>query len=307
MRQYKMRKAVSARHRKAPKTQSTIIMSRNLFILIVAAALVSCSSQTGIKQPAPEQTVLDAAPVFTDAEQCSLVLQATKGAASGGLQKASLRLFSWNTHKNTDAKMRADLGRLTKDADLVLLQEAVISEEAFASIGPDYHWSFSPGYKTRDMQSGVTTASRIRPLAQCSLTHREPWLHSPKATNITEFALTDSDQTLLVINLHLINFTIGTEAMRRQLVEALRFVEQHNGPAIVSGDFNTWNPSRRKLVADALLSHGLEPVSYDSDYRKRVFGNALDHIYVRDIVRADATSYQVDTSDHNPMSVTLEF
>ena len=131
-------------------------------------------------------------------------------------------------------------------------------------------------------------------------------MRSPKATNITEYALEDSEQTLLVINLHLINFTIGVEAMRQQLLQALSFVEQHSGPVIVSGDFNTWNENRRELVADTLNSHGLKAVTYDNDHRKRFLGHALDHTYIRDITAARGTSYAVDTSDHNPVSVTLE-
>jgi endonuclease/exonuclease/phosphatase (EEP) superfamily protein YafD len=286
---------------------SKFIMSRIFSSLILSVALAACSVQTGLDRPAAQQQRANATPVLTDAKQCSLVLQKNSGASGTGLERTDLQLFSWNTHKNTDAAMRADLGRLAEGADLILLQEAVINSEAFAGIDPEFHWSFSQGYRTENFRSGVTTASRIRPLAQCSLTHKEPWLRSPKATNITEFALADSDQTLLVVNLHLINFTIGVEAMRQQLLQALSFVEQHTGPVIVAGDFNTWNKSRRELVAGALLSRGLEPVSYDSDYRKRFLGHALDHTYIRDITVARGTSYPVNTSDHNPTSVTLKF
>ncbi len=203
--------------------------------------------------------------------------------------------------------MRADLVRLSEGADLILLQEAVLNSDSFDNIAADFHWSFSQGYRKENMRSGVTTASRIRPLAQCSLAHTEPWLRSPKATNITEFPLADSDKTLLVINLHLINFTFGVEAIRQQLLEALRFVERHDGPVIVSGDFNTWSKSRRKIVAETLDSRGLKSVSYASDYRKRVFGHALDHTYVRGIAVAKGTSYPVKSSDHNPVSIMLDF
>ena len=71
--------------------------------------------------------------------------------------------------------------------------------------------SFAQGYQRDQLSTGVMTASRIAPLAQCSLTHYEPWLKSPKATSITEYALQGTDNTLLVVNVHLINFTFGGE------------------------------------------------------------------------------------------------
>jgi len=204
--------------------------------------------------------------------------------------------------------MAADLDRLTEGADLILLQEAVRNSSALADSDPDLHWSFSPGYRTNKGITGVTTASRIKPLAQCTLVHYEPWLKSPKATNITEFSLQGTDETLLVINLHLINFTLGLDAMRKQLLQALSFVERHNGPVIVSGDFNTWSKNRRNFVAEAFSARDMTPVGYaKTDQRKRVFGYALDHTFVRNIRVAEGTSYAVSTSDHSPMSVTLEF
>ena len=97
------------------------------------------------------------------------------------------------------------------------------------------------------------------------------------------------------------------KAVRQQLLEALSFVETHNGPVIVSGDFNTWRKGRSELVANALQARGLEPVSYKNDYRKRFMGYALDHTYVRNVKITRGTSYSVDSSDHNPTAITLEF
>ena len=203
--------------------------------------------------------------------------------------------------------MRADLQRFGANADLILLQEAVRDSHTFDAIEPAYHLSFAKGYQRNQSTTGVLTASKIRPLAQCSLTHVEPWLRSAKATSITEFALQDTDETLLVINVHLINFTIGVQAMREQLLEALSFVETHTGPVIVSGDFNTWRKGRSEVVAGALQNLGLKAVSYETDHRKRFMGNPLDHTYVRNVTISRGTSYQVDSSDHNPTAITLEF
>jgi len=285
------------------------VISRNLTILLASTLLVSCTGSAGLtaKSDSTDGAVQTSAAVRADAEACRVALGASPTDATRGLDQTRVRLLNWNTQKNTSVGMQADLARLTEGVDLILLQEAVRQSDAFAHIANDYHWSFSPGYRTESLNTGVMTASRIEPLAQCNLTHSEPWLQSPKATGITEFALTNTDETLLVINVHLINFTLGVDAMRQQLLLALSFAEQHQGPVIISGDFNTWRKARRDLVADALSARGFEPAGYADDYRKRFFGNPLDHTFVRGLRVTSGTSFPVETSDHNPTSVTLEF
>jgi len=278
---------------------------KQLFTTLITASLLAACAGTGELSREPDLSTSSV--IKTDAEQCRTALRAGPSAATRSLDLTRMRLLNWNTQKGTDPELRADLDRLSDGADLILLQEAVRNSAAFKTINPDYHWSFAPGYQRANMSSGVMTASRVRPMAQCSLTNYEPWLKSPKATNITEFALLGTDETLLVLNLHLINFTFGLDDMRNQLLQALSFVEQHEGPVIVSGDFNTWRKARRDLVVDALAARGLEPVGYTNDLRKRVFGYALDHTFVRGIKVAEGTSHSVSSSDHNPMSVTLEF
>jgi endonuclease/exonuclease/phosphatase (EEP) superfamily protein YafD len=51
--------------------------------------------------------------------------------------------------------------------------------------------------------------------------------------------------------------------------------------------------------------YGLEPVSFEPDLRTRVFGRALDHIYIRGLRALSAEVIPVGTSDHNPLRVRL--
>lgn len=281
-------------------------MLRNLTLILASSLLISCAGQASLS-PDGRKSSEPTAAVLTDADHCRVALQARSTEGSRRLDLTRMRLLNWNTQKNTGEHMQADLRRLTDGVDLILLQEAARQSNAFAGLADEYHWSFSPGFQSNGISTGVMTASRVAPLAQCSLTNFEPWLQTPKATGITEFALSGTDETLLVINVHLINFTVGVDAMREQLLQALSFVEQHSGPVIVSGDFNTWRQARRELVVDALAARGLQPVGYTDDYRKRFMGNPLDHTFVRGIRLANGTSHAVETSDHNPTSVTLEF
>ena len=74
---------------------------------------------------------------------------------------------------------------------------------------------------------------------------------------------------------------------------------------VVSGDFNTWRSQRAKVLEEMLASLGLTALEFDVDHRKRFFGWALDHIYVRGLHSEYATTMSSTASDHNPMAVRL--
>ena len=74
---------------------------------------------------------------------------------------------------------------------------------------------------------------------------------------------------------------------------------------LLSGDFNTWHWRQWRILGDMASDHGLTTLKYAEDHRKRVFGQPLDHIYVRGLHVVDATTVSLDSSDHNPMSATL--
>ena len=282
--------------------------TRAVSALALSLILTACASAGGMARNNGLDPALSSDKAYsTDEENCRIALGKEPAENTRRIALTRMRLLNWNTHKNSDAAMQADINKLASGADLLLLQEAVSDSQAFRDISDQFHWSFAPGFKRAKLSTGVMTASRVRPLATCSLTNYEPWLKSPKATNITKFALQGTDKTLLVLNLHLINFTLGIGDVEQQLSQALSFVAGHDGPVIVSGDFNTWRKGRRDLVQEALTRQGLVPVAYDTDYRKRVFGYALDHTFVRDIKLAHGTSHAVQSSDHNPTSITLEF
>jgi len=149
------------------------------------------------------------------------------------------------------------------------------------------------------------TVSVAEPLTQCNLVNMEPWIRTPKATMIIEYGLSGTDQTLLVVNAHAVNFTIGIRHFRRQIQQMESVLSEHSGPILLSGDFNTWRGKRFEILNQVAASLGLEMLDYDEDYRKRLFGHPLDHIYVRGLQVIEATTYRVDSSDHNPMSVRL--
>ena len=140
-----------------------------------------------------------------------------------------------------------------------------------------------------------------------NLTCWEPWLATPKATNITEYALSNTAETLLVVNIHAINFTLGTRQFMKQIDKVRKILDNHKGPIILSGDFNTWRKKRMQVLDALAEEHKLDALSFQEDHRKVVFGQLLDHIYVRSLKVEKSGTHSVNSSDHNPLSATLKF
>lgn len=249
----------------------------------------------------------DASPALqfsTEVNVCRDML-AADSAAGAELDASNISLFNWNVHKTRERRWREDFEEFAGNADLVLFQEASLREETIAEIDSSRHWSFAPGYRKWGEVTGVMTLSGIKPLTQCSFVHSEPWLRTPKATGVTQYGLTDTDQTLVVINVHAVNFSFGTGAFEKQFEQIRDVLEHHEGPIILSGDLNTWRDRRVQIVEDLATSLELTAVAFENDHRVRVFGNTLDHIYIRGLHALDAKTEVVDTSDHNPMTAVF--
>lgn len=269
--------------------------------LTVLAVMAGCAAQN-------ELPGREAAAVQTSPESCAAQLGGSRHSQQQELDSSDIRMVNWNIQKGGDPDWSDDLSTFTNEADLMIFQEAALDMDAWEILAAGHYRSFAPGYRTRGAAgsvTGVMTLSTAKPLTSCSLVSIEPWLRSPKATMITEYGLTDTDQSLLVVNIHAINFTISNKDFREQVRRALSVISGHPGPVLLSGDFNTWHWRQWKILGDMANSHGLTTLNYDEDHRKRVFGQPLDHIYVRGLHVVDATSIRVDSSDHNPMSATL--
>jgi endonuclease/exonuclease/phosphatase (EEP) superfamily protein YafD len=274
---------------------------RQLWLLLAIAVLLQLSA-------CAHRTVTQDARVAmqfsTEVSECRDLL-AAESVVGARLDASKISLFNWNVRKTRAAGWREDFDAYASGADLVLFQEASIREQTIAEIDSSRHWSFAPGYSKSGEITGVMTLSGIKPLTQCSFVHSEPWLRTPKATSITEYGLTNTDQTLVVANVHAVNFSFGTDAFEKQFEEIRQVLENHDGPIILSGDLNTWRGKRTQIVEDLAASLELNAIDFENDHRVRFFGNALDHIYVRGLRALDANTEVVDTSDHNPMTAVL--
>ncbi|NNM00456.1 MAG: endonuclease/exonuclease/phosphatase family protein [Gammaproteobacteria bacterium] len=288
---------VSASASSPPRASGAAKLAKRILACVIAWSLCAL--------PSADDASADELRSVAGSGECSRLLAEPKPMVQKALDGSAIRILSWNVKKGQDTDWARDLEALAGNKDLILIQEATRAMGQGRLPEHTGFWSFAEGYRTRRMVSGVATASRAQPLSRCRLTATEPWLRSPKATMITEFALRDTRRTLLVVNTHMVNFSVGNGAFGAQLRAIEAVLEAHPGPAVLSGDFNTWRAARRELLSELAGRLRMQPVRFETDYRSRFFGAAVDHVYVSGLKIVDAQTHRVGSSDHNPLTVTV--
>jgi len=218
------------------------------------------------------------------------------------------RALSWNIFKSKRKGWKTDFAQLHPIYDLLMLQEAKINfSQQIDHYDPDYRWLFGESFLINRCGSscGVLTGSRIQPETAFNRHGpvREPLIRTPKSTAFAYYPIAESQQQMLVINSHFINFRQSV-AFQRQLQQVLEVIDVHAGPLLFAGDFNTWNARRRDFLMGSLSEHGLQHVRFPNDPRQFL---TLDYIFARGLKISDAALlHQVQTSDHKPLSVSFE-
>jgi endonuclease/exonuclease/phosphatase (EEP) superfamily protein YafD len=262
--------------------------------------LSSCAAHSRDRTPVPMREI-----AVSDISSCLASLRGPAISPMAELDASNIRLLNWNVQKNNRSNWRRDFAQFSSERNLVLVQEASLREDSIASMDSSRFWSFAAGYSRSGAISGVLTMSTARPMAQCSFVSYEPVLRTPKATSITQYGLTSTDETLIVVNIHAINFSLGLGAFQNQFDQVREVLEAHSGPIILSGDFNTWRKKRIEFIDALTLELGLSALQFPEDHRVTRLGRYLDHIYVRGLSPLESKTAVVDSSDHNPMTVTL--
>ena len=220
------------------------------------------------------------------------------------LDPASISLLSWNSHKGSHNAFGADLTRLEQGIDLLLLQEAVIDETLKSRLQlSGRQWNMAIAFELEQTEVGLLSASGASPVSACADRVPEPLLVLPKTILATTYPLDGMSEDLLVVNVHMVNFTFTGRALQKQLEKVVRLVQNHPGPVIVAGDFNTWSSGRQAAVEIKMAELGLQPVRFLPDNRSRFFNKAVDEIYFRGLIPLVSISHTVKTSDHNPLEV----
>jgi endonuclease/exonuclease/phosphatase (EEP) superfamily protein YafD len=222
------------------------------------------------------------------------------------LDAGGFSLVNWNMLKGRRSGWENDFQRLIQEGDVVLLQEARLTEPLVEALRrAQLNWSLATAFRYQGAEVGVLTAGKARLRGICMQRFREPLLHTPKTSLLTRFDLSEGG-SLVVVNVHAINFTMDAIRFRASWQELETVLQPHAGPLIVAGDFNTWNADRQAVVVNATRRMGLTPVHFSSDQRTRIFDRTVDHVYYRGLLPLEALVHEVKTSDHNPMRVTFK-
>lgn len=253
-------------------------------------------------------TVPDRPQIITQAgEEISEDIQCIEFTDSQVLDKdGDLNVLVWNIYKQGRDNWQRALDSLSADKQLLLLQEASMTE-SFRQWLVDGNWMSNQvtAFKALGSGAGVINIAQKLPEKACAYTSTEPWLRLPKSALYSQYRLSNGD-TLAVVNIHAINFTVGTDEYRSQIAALEVLLKQHTGPIVFAGDFNSWSEYRLDAMKQALQQADLQEVVFSPDNRTQfITGQRLDHVFYRGLVLKNAKAPQSDASDHNPLMVSF--
>ena len=226
------------------------------------------------------------------------------GSEAEGIDPASFAVLSWNSHRGGHKDWNRDLVSLGGEADIILLQEAALESTLDTQLDISANqWLMATAFQLDDREIGVMSAARVAPQAFCVAREPEPLFKIPKIGLAAAYPLAGQEKSLLVVNIHIVNYTINVDAVKRQIGALEQIVRNHDGPVIVAGDFNTWNDEREELVMERMEELGMSSVIFDPDHRVSFFNHKVDGIFYRGLEVTKSLSHQVESSDHNPLEV----
>lgn len=227
-------------------------------------------------------------------------------------------LLNWNIQKkNSTSVWLNELKKIieVRNPSIILLQECLFKKglEEILHL-ENYGFIFAPNFIDifKNRHSGVLTASRSKHrFATVIKSHAfEPLIKVPKIFLSTTYKLRSTDQELLVLNIHAINF-VGFWKFISQIQQLEYSIKTHNGPVILSGDFNTWNRRRTFILDKILIGADMKKVEFKEHHRKNIktflLSNPLDHIFTRGLrIVSEPESVKTKSSDHNPLIVDFK-
>jgi endonuclease/exonuclease/phosphatase (EEP) superfamily protein YafD len=284
------------------------MLKRSLFYIIaIGLLLAGCVKIPDLHGTAGHYN--ESGNINTECFATDRILPLTTPAAElqiAALDSDSFSLLNWNSYKGHNKIWQKDIERLSSQSDLVVLQEGYLTDELQDLLNKkQYNWDIAKAFTYNDISAGVLTASRVKPDFLCSFRVPEPLSGIPKTVLITRYPLSGTDEYLVIANIHMINFSVNLADYRAQLKKAAEVISQHQGPLIISGDFNSWNKTRMRVLTDITQELGAKEVVFETDHRTTFMGRQVDHIFYRKLVPIKALTEKVTTSDHNPMLVTF--
>lgn len=233
------------------------------------------------------------------------------GSASEFAMGAEIDVLIWNVFKCKKEGWHDDFVSLCHDKDLVLLQEAIVNSpfDAHFEKSLKYQWIMARSFRDlrTNFETGIKTGSTVAAktkVATASL-HSEPFSNTKKMLLSTIYPISGRQDSLLVINAHIINF-VSFIKFKAHLDSISVVLENHVGPVLLAGDFNTWNRKRLRYFNHLALSFSLIEVDLIRKPKMAHLFQHLDHIYCKgfDILNANVVT-SIRSSDHYPLHLTL--
>jgi endonuclease/exonuclease/phosphatase (EEP) superfamily protein YafD len=225
---------------------------------------------------------------------------------TAGLSPDSISIFDWNMYKGSLEGWESDFLRLSEGKDIILLQEASLDERLQKVLQQqNLYWNLNNAFSYNGNATGVLLGSTTPAIASCGQRTREPIIGVPKTILISRYAIENSEKELLVVNIHGINISLGTGSYQEQFDELEGIIQNHHGPLILAGDFNNWSDGRSAIMNELANDLSLQRVRFADEARTTFFGDPVDHILYRGLKPLSYKVHRVESSDHNPISVTF--
>ena len=277
-------------------------------VLSLLAGCVTVSEQVHLVSNVSAATSNDAGVIVGDDLQACAVksLMNSDVGKKAGLDPESIDFLNWNIYKGNGDNWQQDLSAFAQTHDLMTIQEAMLDEELTALLELyDFNWVMNTAFHLNGTAAGVMTVAGADAVHSCGFKVEEPLIQIPKSTLVSYYTIEGSKKRLLVANIHGINFTFGVAVYRQQLETLYDAIKHHDGPMIVAGDFNSWSDDRMMQVSELINKLSLSAIEYSVNNKTHVFGNAIDHVFYRQLELVSNQVWQVSSSDHNPISVNF--
>jgi len=284
---------------------SMLIRSKYFLLALMSFFLVACVSVNNKMQLVSNSYAAD-----SDLQSCEVTSVVDTDVPAQvnhkGLDPDHIAFLNWNIYKGNGDDWQQDLSSFAQNHDVMTIQEATLDEEFTGLLEKyEFNWIMNTAFYLNGTAAGVMTVANSNAVHSCGFKVTEPLIRIPKATLVSYYHINGSDNKLLVANIHGINFTFGVSTYHQQLEELYDAIKHHDGPMIVAGDFNSWSDERMSEVSELINKLSLSRIKYPVNNKTHVFGNAIDHVFYRQLELVSNQVWQVSSSDHNPISVNF--
>jgi len=268
---------------------------------LVLAACVSVASKNQFVSSFPA--------ISTALQSCDVAAKMSAPVEnSQALNPENIAFLNWNIYKGNDEGWQHDLSAFSESHDVMTIQEATLSDDMTTLLkAHDFSWTMNTAFYLNGTAAGVMNVASTGAIHSCGFKMNEPLIQIPKSALVSYYPIAGSDEKLLVANIHGINFTLGVSDYGEQLDRLYDAVKHHEGPMIVAGDFNSWSDDRMAVVEQLVRKLKLSALEYTVNNKTHLFGNAIDHVFYRQLEPLRHEVQQVTSSDHNPISVNFRF